>query len=258
MVRLIATDITGCEVSAKSRDSLLAIDDNIMRIITLNDKNHDYGALSSAKTNDPDCGMLHILTVIDCLRTPRSTDSVEQIEQACSLLNSLWAEDLLSSREKLYYSYLQHWVSGNYFKAAVSLESVSLLHPHDTLAMKLAQDCHIASGNNHGALTCVTRYMPLIGQNHAVGRNLLSVLTHGFVEGQLLSDAEETAERVIEMTSSHDLTAISGYLNMLLLNCRATDASAVIDVRLKTAVNCLSFCLCAFVVGPETVYLLVL
>jgi hypothetical protein len=202
-----------------------------MRIITLNDKNHDYSALSNAAKLDPDCGMLYVLTVYDCLRTPRSGDGTEALEHACASLNRLWKEGRLSSREKLYYSYLHHWVSGNFFKAAMALESVNLLHPHDTLAMKLAQECHIASGNNYGALTCITRYMPLIGHNHAVGRNLLSILTHGFVEGHMLADAEETAERVIEMTSSHDLTAISGYLNMLLLTCKATDASAVIDVR---------------------------
>lgn len=228
--RCFATDITGCEVKARSRDTLLAIDDNIMRIITLNDKNHDYSAVSSATKVDPDCAMLHIMSVYDRLRSPRSSDSVELIAHACATLNRLWKAEQLTAREKLYYSYLHHWVSGNYFKAAMSLESVCVTHPQDTLAMKLAQDCHIASGNNYGALTCITRYLPLIGQNHAVGRNLLSVLTHGFVEGQLLSDAEETAERVIEMTSSHDLTAISGYLNLLLLNCKATDASAVIDV----------------------------
>ena len=234
--RYIVTDITGSNVNTRFQNSLTAIDDNIMRIITLNDKRHEYNLLETEIKNDPNCAMLSILSLHVSLRSPRRMDSKKQINDIFRKLSKLIIIDtdnkIINERERFYAKYLYHWNKGNYFQASLLLESINITLPNDTLAMKLAQDCHIASGNNYGSLTCITRYMPLIGSNHPVRRNLLSVLAHGFVEANMHTDADETSLRAIEMTSEHDLTAIGAYLNSLLLHCKATEASAVIDVRI--------------------------
>lgn len=233
-------DITGCNIIATSRTSLTAIDDNIMRIVTLNDKQHDYNSLHNAIQIDPNCGMLHVLALYDYLKLPKKIqDKEEMILKSINTLVKLQTQGKLTLREQHYLSAWVHWCRGDYFKASLSFESICSLYPNDTLAMKLAQESHIANGSNYGSLACVTRYMALISGNHPIRRNLLSILSHGFVEASMYADASETALRCIEMTSHHDLNAISAQLDSLLLNCKGPDASGEIDVR-----DCLWCCIC--------------
>ena len=224
-------DITGCSVIATSRTSLTAIDDNIMRIVTLNDKQHDYNSISDAIKIDPNCGMLHVLALYDHLRLPKKIEDKQNlIIKSINTMVKLKKQGDLTLREQHYLSAWVHWCRGDYFKASLSFESINSLYPNDTLAMKLAQESYIANGCNYNSLTCVTRYMALISGNHPIRRNLLSILSHGFVESSMYVDASETALRCIEMTSHHDLNAISAQLNSLILNCKGPDASGEIDV----------------------------
>ena len=225
-------DITGSNVRA-SEPSIQVIDDTIMRIISLNDKKYDYDSVLKFSASDKSCGMLHVLTIYDCLRTVRNVNKYpELITHSFRVISQLHQTGLLSQREIFLSCALFQWLEGNYFKAALLLETNNSTNPHDTLSMKMAQDCHLACGYNIGSLMCITRYLPLIHQSHPIRRNLLGLLSHGFVEGNYGTEAEETATRAIEMTSEHDLSCISAHLNLFIYQCKAAETSAAVDVSI--------------------------
>ena len=228
--RLSMIDITGSTIKALNA-SAQNIDDTIMRIISLNDKKYDYNCLSSAIATDKNCGMLYILMVYDNLRSVRNNNKfTERLIYSFNALSYLQLSKLLSLRELYITCALYQYHKGNYYQAALLLETNNSLHPYDTLSMKLAQECHIACGNHIGSLSCITRYMSLINQNHPIRRNLLGLLSHGFVESNYVVEAEETSMRSIEMTSEHDLNCISANLNLFIVQCKAAETSAAVDV----------------------------
>lgn len=164
-------DITGNALSANKLqgDGMVLLDEAIMNLITF--EADPLPQLHACVKIDRTCGLVNCLLVFELLRNPpinmpdsaggnssnRSSRSESQYAIP-RLLSSLEERfDSLSQREQYLASAALAWSQGHYSRCSALLESVILLSPGDTLALRLAQDCYLAAGDSRNSLACVTR-----------------------------------------------------------------------------------------------------
>jgi Flp pilus assembly protein TadD len=229
--RGISTDITGCTLSRDvSSESLLNIDDSIMNTITCNGSIEE--SIQECLSEDPECGLANILHALSYLRNPPLRDP-EKVVRKNAFRTSLQRLELqfvsLNEREKLLSAGLYAWNEGLFYRAASLFESAVLLNPNDVLALRMAQDCYLTSGDSMSTLTCITRCLQTFDDKHHLHGHILGMLATGYMENGRYTEAEETARRAVTKTRGRDIWAMHTLLNVFQLTGRSSELLASLE-----------------------------
>jgi len=216
---------------------MVLMDEAIMNMITL--ETSAFPQLRNCLKESEECSLANALLALELLRNPPCINSTvdassgtknttsDEIRSCLSRLEQQIAS--LNDREKYLASAAFCWSMGNYSKAGALLESCLALNPGDVIALRLAQDVYLASGDSRNVLGCITRCLQILDDNHFLHGHMMGMLAVGFVENGRIIEAEETAARAVTRTKGRDLWALHSLLNTFQLTGRSSEILASLD-----------------------------
>jgi len=219
-------------------DGMVLLDEAIMNMITF--EADPVPQLHACMKTDADCGLVNCLLVFEMLRNPpinipvasgssNSESSAVRYSIPRLLENLERNYEILSPREQYLAAAALAWSQGAYSRCAALLESAILLSPGDTLALRLAQDCYIVTGDARNSLGCVTRCLQTLDDTHFLHAHLMGMLAAGYLENGLLVEAEETSARAVSRSGGRDVWALHTLLSCLQLSGRSSEVLATLE-----------------------------
>lgn len=224
--RQLSVDITGNIVNINSSASITDLDYSIMMMVTAEDDACE--TLRKTINTHTECGIGYALLGFQHLRNRNITHTQEEFIHCLQRLEYLYSTEKLTIREKYFSAALVSWYKGNYLYSANLLES-SLLHTsNDIIALRLAQDAYLASGDSRNALGCIVRCLHLFNDTHFLHNHMQSMLAIGYMEIGRFIDAEEISSRVVSKTNGHDIFALHALCSTYLLQGRSSEVMSVV------------------------------
>ena len=137
----------------------------------------------------------------------------------------------MTKRETLLASGSLRFNLGDYATTIKLLETSLLDFPQDALTLKLLQECYIIIGDTKNVLNCLTRGMHIFEDKHHLHGHMLGMLTCGYLENGLYSDAEEVGSRSVQRTNGRDAFALHCLLNAHQVKGRNSEGNKLLGVH---------------------------
>ncbi len=188
-------DVHGNPVTAAGPEAVALLDQTVSAYLGFRKETGDR--LKAALAADPDCALAH------CLRgyfmmlfgqrvmVPRARRSLEAAQQAA-------AAQAVTPREAAHVAALAAWVGGDFAGATSRWEALVGEHPHDVLALKLAQYGNFYAGESERMHRAVAGALPAWDA---------AMPDYGFVLGCHAFGLEETGDYAAAERAGHDAIA---------------------------------------------------
>ncbi len=226
---MIVEDGHGNPVTASAREAVTLLDETINAYLGFRKDTGDR--LKAALAADPEYAMAH------CLRgyfmmlfgqramVPRAQRSLEAAEKASRIAG-------VTPREAAHIAALGAWVAGDFVGATARWEAILTEHPHDVLALKLAQYGCFYAGESKRMRDVVARALPVWHAGMPGYGFVLGCHAFGLEEAGEYEAAERTGRQAIELNEA-DIWAAHAVQHVFEMTGRPRDGVAWTE-RLET------------------------
>jgi tetratricopeptide (TPR) repeat protein len=183
------------QLNVGTSDAVHSFDEAIMSLLMMS--GDPLEGAEVATSVDSSFIMAHVLTGMTTLLQGASSCGASL--DACE---ALVKEGYGSEAERTHVAALRAWSSGRLRKAASLWECVLYNDPNDALALKFCHDTYFILGDNQGMFGSIARAMPYWDPSMPAYSALLSMHAYSLVEIGNYADAQDAADRALNLEPS--------------------------------------------------------